>query len=134
MATILESIGDYLQAENFGVLGTDIFLSMLPDSPDECLAIYEDQGGEPRFSLGPDGIQIDQPNIQIISRAGRDDYPTARDKAESIRRLLSAVVETEMSGLRVMRIQPVGSVLPLGVDPENRSVVSINFRAMVAHE
>lgn len=132
MATILEALGDYLQAQNKGTLGTNLFLGMLPDSPDQCVAVYEDQGGEPRFSLGTGGIQIDQPNIQIICRSSRDDYPGARDKAEEIRQLLSAITETEMSGIRVMRIMPVGSVLPLGVDPEHRSVVSINFRCMVA--
>lgn len=132
MATILEAIGDYLEAHDYGTLGTNIFLGMMPDSPDECIAVFEDQGGSPRFSLGTGGIQIDEPNLQIMFRSARDDYPGARDKAETIRQLLSAITETTMSGIRVMRISPVGSVLPMGVDPEHRSVISLNFRCMVA--
>ena len=49
MATILESIGDYLQntASAFGAhasqgtLGTNLFLGVLPETPDACVAVYE---------------------------------------------------------------------------------------------
>jgi hypothetical protein len=60
MATILESVGDYLQntASAFGAhtsqgtLGTDIFLAVLPESPDACVAIYENSGSSPTFTMG----------------------------------------------------------------------------------
>ena len=130
--TILESIGDHLASNGFGTLGTNLFLSLMPDQPDVCTSVYEDEGGEPRFSMGVGGIQIDQPNIQIICRSARDDYPTARNTAESIRQLLSAITDQTISGVRILRIQPIGSVLPMGVDDKYRPMVSVNFRCMVA--
>lgn len=139
MATILESIGDYLQnaAGAFGVhssqgtLGTDIFLGTLPDGPDACVAIYENAGSSPAFTMGTGGIVVDYPMLQIITRAAREDYPTARDKAENIRVLLASVLETTISGVHIMRIEPMGSINQLGVDPKYRPLISVNFRCLV---
>jgi len=131
MATILESIGDYLVTNSQGTLGTSIFLGTLPESPDSCVAVYENSGSSPAFTMGAGGIRIDYPMIQIICRAGREDYPTARDKADTIRILLASVVETTVSGVHIMRIEPMGSVNQLGVDPKYRPLISVNFRCLV---
>jgi hypothetical protein len=66
------------------------------------------------------GIRIDYPMLQIICRATREDYPTARDKAENIRVLLASVLEQTISGVHIMRIEPMGSVNHVG----SRSQVS----------
>jgi hypothetical protein len=131
MATILESVGDYLVTNTQGTLGTDLFLGTLPESPDACVAVYENSGTPPSFTMGTGGIVIDYPMLQVICRAGREDYPTARDKAESIRNLLASVLESTISGVHIMRIEPMGSVNPLGVDPKYRPLVSVNFRCLV---
>lgn len=131
MATILESIGDYLVSNSQGTLGTDIFLGTLPNSPDACVAVYENAGSSPSFTMGSGGIRIDYPMLQIICRAAREDYPTARDKAESIRVLLASVLEQTISGVHIMRIEPMGSVNQLGVDPQYRPLISVNFRCLV---
>jgi len=131
MATILESVGDYLVTNSHGTLGTNIFLGTLPDSPDSCIAVYENAGSSPTFTMGSGGIRIDYPMLQIICRAGREDYPTARDKAENIRVLLASVLEQSISGVHIMRIEPMGSVNLLGVDPKYRPLISVNFRCLV---
>lgn len=139
MATILESVGDYLQnsASAFGAhssqgtLGTNLFLGVLPESPDACVAIYENSGSSPAFTMGTGGIVIDYPMLQVITRAGREDYPTARDKAENIRVLLASVLEQTISGVHIMRIEPMGSINQLGVDPKYRPLISVNFRCLV---
>jgi hypothetical protein len=139
MATILESIGDYLQntASAFGAhasqgtLGTSLFLATLPESPDVCTAIYENSGTPPAFTMGSGGIVIDYPMLQIISRAGKEDYPTARDKIEDIRNLLASITNVTISGVHVLRIEPMGSVNPLGIDPKQRPLLSVNFRCLV---
>ena len=131
MATILESVGDYLVTNSQGTLGTDLFLGTLPESPDACVAVYENSGTPPSFTMGTGGIVIDYPMLQIICRAGREDYPTARDKAESIRVLLASVLEQTVSGVHIMRIEPMGSVNMLGVDPKYRPLISVNFRCLV---
>lgn len=131
MATILESIGDYLVTNTQGTLGTNLFLATLPESPDVCTAVFENSGTPPAFTMGNGGIAIDYPMLQIICRAGREDYPVARDKIEVIRNLLASVTDVTISGVNVLRIEPMGSVNPLGVDAKQRPLLSVNFRCLV---
>jgi len=131
MATILESIGDYLVTNSLGTLGTNLFLGTLPESPDVCTAVYENSGTPPAFTMGTGGIAIDYPMLQVICRAGKDDYPTARDAVETIRNLLASVTDVTISNVHILRIEPMGSVNPLGVDPKQRPLLSVNFRCLV---
>lgn len=132
MATVLESIGDYVDAQTTLTIGTNLFLGILPDKPDVCVAIMEDAGNRPQFSMGPGGIQVDKPSLNLYARASRDDYPTARDRADEIRLLLAAVTDQTLSSIRVLRVEPTGSVSPLGVDEEHRPIVQVRFDVMVA--
>ena len=129
--TILEAVGDYLQTSGQGTLGTSLFLSMMPETPDTLVAVYENSGDPPQFTMGAAAWAIDRPTLQVICRATRGDYPTARDKAEAIRALLGAVTEQTLSGINVMRIQPTGSVVPMGEDENLRPMISVNFECMV---
>ena len=131
MATILESVGDYLVTNSQGTLGTRIFMATLPETPDAYVVVYENAGSSPTFTMGSGGIRIDYPMLQIICRAGREDYPTARDKAETIRVLLASVAGLSVSGVHITRIEPMGSVNMLGVDPKYRPLISVNFRCLV---
>lgn len=124
-------MGDYLVTNSYGTLGTNIFLGTMPETPDTCVAVYESAGSPPRFTMGSGGIVIDSPMIQVLCRAGREDYPTARDKAENIRNTLASVLESTISSVHIMRIEPMGGVNPLGVDGKYRPLVSVNFRCLV---
>ena len=131
MSTILEAVGTYLQTNNKGTLGTNIFLGILPESPDVCIGVFEYEGLAPMFTMGTAGIKVDRPSVQLLFRATRDDYPTARDAADSSRLLLSAVANQTINSLRILRIEPVGSVMPMGVDKNSRPILSANFRCHV---
>lgn len=131
MATILEAVGDYLVANGQGTLGTNIFLSVMPETPDALVAVYEAVGDTPSFTMGGAAVAINRPVIEVICRASRGDYPTARDKAESIRNLLGAVVGQTLSGIQVLRMAPQGWLNPLGEDENLRPTVSVNFECMV---
>lgn len=135
--TLLESIGDYIQTNSTSALGatltlgTNLFLSTMPESPDSCVSIYEFEGIPPIDTMGAGGFRIDTPNLQVLCRATREDYPTARNRAQDIRILLSAITEQSISGIHIMRVQSNGSVNPLGLDSNERPLVSVNFRCMV---
>lgn len=131
MATILEAVGDYLVANGQGTLGTNIFLSVMPETPDALVAVYESVGDTPSFTMGGAAVAINRPVIEVICRASRGDYPTARDKAESIRNLLGAVAGQTLSGIQVLRMAPQGWLNPLGDDENLRPTVSVNFECMV---
>lgn len=129
--TILEAVGDYLQAQAQGTLGTNLFLAVMPESPDSCVCVFETAGFAPQFTMGPAAVAVDQPGLQVICRAVRGDYPAARDKADAIRLLLGALLDTTVSGVNIMRIAPEGAVLPMGEDENGRPMVSVNFSCAV---
>lgn len=129
MSTILESVGNYLAANGHGTLGTNLFLSRMPESPDVCVTVYENEGGIPDFTMGSSGAFMDEPAIQIIVRGAPETYATVQQEADSIRRLLSQVANQTLSGQYVLRIYPSGSLLPMGLDEMDRPLISVNFRA-----
>lgn len=131
MSTFLESVGDYLQSQSQGTLGTNIFLGVMPESPDACVCVYEGPGIAPIETMGSAAFAVDQPGLQVISRGARGDYPGARNKARTIRGLLAAITETTISGIHIMRISADGSLLPMGEDQNGRPMISMNFSCAV---
>jgi hypothetical protein len=136
---ILEALGDYLQntASAFGphatqgTLGTNIFLSKMPDSPDYCITLYEYEGMAPQESFGGNPFDIEMPRIQVIVRGARDDYPTARDGVNTIRELLADITDVTISSTKVLRVASLGSTIPLGLDDKDRPRIAANFQAYV---
>ena len=128
---ILEALGDYLVTNSLGTLGTNIFLSKMPASPDYCICLYEYEGMGPEESFGNTAYDIDKPRIQIVVRGARDDYPTARDGAKVIRDLLANITNVTISSTKVLRVASLGSTIPLGLDDKDRPRIAANFQAYV---
>lgn len=123
----MEAAGTVLATAGVGVLGQTLFLSMMPDSPDVAVAVYEYPGSPPVETMGAGGPALDRPRIQVMCRAGRDDYPTARDLALAARTALAAVVDQTVGTVHLLRVASTGSVLPLGNDDKERPRVAVNF-------
>ena len=128
---ILEALGDYLQTNSVGTLGTNIFLGKMPASPDYCVTLYEYEGMAPVESFGGNPYDIDMPRIQVVVRGARDDYPTARDGVKTIRDLLAALTNVTISSTKVLRVASLGAFIPLGLDDKDRPRIAANFQAYV---
>ena len=128
---ILEALGDHLQTNSIGTLGTNIFLGKMPASPDYCITLYEYEGMAPRESFGGNPYDVDMPRIQVVVRAGRDDYPTARDAVNTIRGLLADITDVTISSTKVLRVASLGAFIPLGLDDKDRPRIAANFQAYV---
>lgn len=129
--TILEAVGNYIDSNNGDLtIGTNLFLSKMPESPDFCVAVFEYEGVTPLEAFGGTYI-IDRPSVQVMVRASRDDYVTARDKAVAIRNLLAGVSNTTLSSVGILRISPVGSIMPLGGDELERPLITFNLDCFV---
>lgn len=128
MATILEALGAYIDANRGDLtIATNLFLSKMPDTPDVCVCIYENQGSGPLMTFGATAIQVDRPSVQISVRAARDDYATARDLAQALRTLVSGITNVSSSGVTIIRVEPTGSFYPLSVDQLERPRVVFNL-------
>ena len=132
MATVLESLGDYIDTNTSLTLGTNLFLARMPDTNALVVALYEYQGSPVSEVMGSSGYVVDRPRVQVMVRGTRDDYPTARDVAQTIRESLALITDQTISGIRVLRVTSIGSVNALGYDENDRPLVSANFEVAVA--
>ena len=128
---ILEALGDYLQTNSIGTLGTNIFLGKMPASPDYCITLYEYEGMAPSETFGNHAYDIDMPRIQIVVRGARDDYPTARDGVKTIRDLIANITDVTISSTKILRVASLGATIPLGLDDKDRPRIAANFQAYV---
>ena len=85
----------------------------------------------PKESFGGNPYDVDMPRIQIVVRGARDDYPTARDGAKTIRDLISDITDVTISSTKVLRVASLGSTIPLGLDDKDRPRIAANFQAYV---
>lgn len=81
---LLDDIATLLQTAGVGTIGTSLFKSQMPATPDTAVALLEYGGlsAEHHMAAGP-GLQrvtIEQPSLQVLCRS--TDYPTARTKAD----------------------------------------------------
>lgn len=131
-STILEAVGSKLQTDGVGTLGSTLFLSLMPDTPDVCVAVYEYEGLVPLDTFGASvTVALDRPQIQVMTRATRNDYVTARDKAVDVRNSLAKISNTNISGIQILRIAPNSAINPIGLDEKDRPLVTITFTAVV---
>lgn len=128
----MEAVASHCASNGHGTLGTDLFMGEMQDTPDVCRAVYESPGTTPIETFGPAPWAVDRPRLRVVTRAGRDDYPTARDECQAIRVLLASVVDQTISGVYIARISATGYVEPLGKDSEDRPLFAADFQVWTA--
>lgn len=124
--SLLQDIGGYIDSNISELtLGTNLFLSLMPESPDNCVALLEEGGVEPLYTQGSNHLPvIEQPQLQIIVR--NFSYETGRALAEQLYRLLS-LANTSINGVQYLRIAPISSPFIIERDSAKRPVISCNF-------
>lgn len=124
---ILDALGAYLQAQGQGTVATDIFLARMPQTPDACVTLYENQGIGPDHTFGAGVKAIDHQRIHVYCRAARNDYPAARTKAENVRAVLGAIRGTTLSGVVILSVLSTSELYPLQRDDDDRAIIGCDF-------
>jgi len=124
----LDDIGTYLTLQVGSLtLGTNLFLSRLPDTPDTCVALYEYGGETPVSTMGGDAMPpIEQPRIQINVRSAG--YATAHDLAYTCWTALEGILNETLTATRYHRVAAIQSPFPLERDSADRVIFAQNFR------
>ena len=104
--------------------GWSINVSREPVLPDQCITVYDTGGGQ----HDTDQLDISYPTFQVRVRAGV--YPDAFAKAVAIRSALQGSTFT-VEGLSFEDVAVATDIADLGKDDQNRSLLTINFRAMM---
>ena len=117
---MLREIGAYLATKSIGTVGTDIFLGLMPDQPDNCIALFEYAGSPPDLHWSGE-----YPRLQV--RVRDKSYADARAKIGTVAALLHSLHEQVLSDTRYLLIKALGSPEVLKRDANNRVELFVNF-------
>jgi len=88
--SLIDDVAAYLATKSVGTVGTDLFKGFLPDTPANCVAIFEYAGFPPEIPN-----QIYYPGLQV--RVRNTSYSTGRAKLKSIEDELHGLVNTTLT-------------------------------------
>jgi len=124
---LLDALGDRLQTDLVGTVGTTIFLSFMPPTPDAVVVIYEGRGNGPEHTFGVGVVAVERPLIRMVVRAARNDYPAARTLMAAVRASLGAIRNETISGVKFMCVTPTSDPYPLRLDDKERALMGLDF-------
>ena len=123
--SLASEIGAYLEAQNIGAVGTDVFLTLLPDTPDTVVAIIPYPGLPPEDTFQTPNVWI-YPRFQVLVR--NRDYVPAYAKTLAIFQVLN-FGESVLSGIHYMRCRPLQSEALIDSDANGRIILRMNYEA-----
>lgn len=141
MATLLDGLGAYLVEQSASLpsnqqltLGLNLFLGRFPaEAPNGCVLLQQYEGKAPTFTFGDAVSVLESPRIQLLVRGEKEDYPGAYDWAYALRNILGAITKTtDLSGVSVLRVEPMGIPNPTGYDEVDRPRFTCNFQTTIA--
>lgn len=125
--SVLEDLGGYLDAELATLtIGTNLFFSLIPETVANVVALYENSGAPPNFTMGSVNLPtMERPQVQALVR--NTSYSAGRTMAESVYRTLTAVANQTINGNQYLRVEAVSMPSLLERDASKRVVFTINF-------
>lgn len=129
--SLVDDMADYLSTSGIGTIGTNLFKTLLPDSPDACVAIFATGGMEPAHAMGagPGGAVAERPNIAVWSRDARPD--NAEFLARKAFFLLDKLGRT-INGVEYKAIFALQTPFFLQRDETGRAIYACNFSVVRA--
>lgn len=120
-----EDVKDMLEssAVGAGTYGTDLFISLMPPTPNACLAVFDTGGYDPQA-----GYDYERPTVQVRIRGEVFGYQAAWDKAKEVSTALHGLYNETWNGARYVGIWQQGDIIFMGYDDNNRPLLSLNFR------
>ena len=123
---LLEDIGGYIDTNTSLTLGTDLFLGLLPETPSNCVSIFENSGVAPLFTQGSAGLPVlEKPQLQFIVRDAS--YSNGRSVAETLYRLLTQVFNQTINSNLYLRIEAISVPSVMDRDQTKRVLFTCNF-------
>jgi len=128
--TFVNSLADYIQTNSLGTKGSDLFIGYMPSSSTLQTVLTEYTGTI--VETLRTGISLKKSNVQVLTHGGDGDYATPRTRIEAIQTLLCNIQDVTISGIRIIRVLPLGTINALGQNDNQEFEFSANFE--VIHE
>lgn len=123
--TWIADIGDYLETNNIGTVGTTIFINKFDKATPNCISIFTAPGLEEKVTLRRTYV-LSRPELDI--RVRNADDSTAEVTAKSIQDLLSLVIMQTIGSTSFKNIRPLQDYFFLEQDENDRFVYAVNFK------
>ncbi len=130
---LLDEVGTYVSDNVSGLtLGTNLYLSMMPDTPDICAALYSLTTDSPYFTMNGSTTQpvLENPRIQLYVR--HSSYATGEALIYTTWKQMTEVSDNTLSGVNYLRLQALGSPEFLERDSNHNVIFHPPFQAMKA--
>jgi hypothetical protein len=99
----------------------------MPDTPDACVTLYENQGVGPDHTFGSSVKAIDHQRVRVYCRAARNDYPTASHESGGGAGCFRRYSNTTLSGVAIMCVLSTSELYPLSRDGDDRAIIGCDF-------
>jgi hypothetical protein len=128
---MLEALADRLQSASVAFPAQDLFIGIMPDKPDRCVALFEYSGAQPLEVLTDNSATLERPSVQVMVRAARNDYPSAKVLISSVRNTLTGIANETISGERFLRVNQISSINALGIDDNDRPMFTLSLQVVM---
>jgi hypothetical protein len=118
-------MADYLVGSSSGiglVIGTDLFVSLLPESPDVVVALFDSSGSS------PDPHLIQNPMVQILVRGKQGKYSAAYTTAEEIVDTFHELANVDINSTSYLLFWKMTEINHVGNDTKGRPLFSCTMR------
>lgn len=123
---IAEQILKYLENEGYGTEGTDLFYDFMPDSPDKCIVLYDEN--VPTVSES-NALSVDTTGVQITVRSASTN--TAKTTSWNIHKLLVGLGGNDFrftsTGNKISCVNIETSPASIGKDNNGRAEYSAHY-------
>lgn len=125
--SLLEDLGGYLDTQLASLtLGTNLFYGLMPETVDNVVALYENAGAPPNFTMGSGNLpKMERPQLQALVR--NTSYSSGRTVCEDVYRTLTAIANQTINGNSYLRVEALGMPSILERDATKRAVFTMNF-------
>jgi len=125
MNACAKDIATLLHNQGLGVLGTDLFYSRMPVSPQDCVIVYDNSGAPPMLQLVKERSTYSYHSIHIRSRATK--YDTAHEKLMAISTYLHGLHHVVLGDTYYALVRAVTAPVHLHYDENDRPVLLVNY-------
>lgn len=122
--TWIEDLGAYLQTNNIGTLGTNIFYNGFEASASNCIALFEQAGTQEDITAtGDETIRYPELGVRVRNTS----LSAAREKAYSIYSLLHNISNSQIGNTFFISIEAVADPFYVSQSKTDLFIFSINF-------
>jgi hypothetical protein len=123
---VVEEIAAHINSLGLATLGTDLFMHVSPDEPDELTVVTEYAGDEPDFVQDALVADTENSRIQVAVRSTQPEV--GRLLAEQIYQAMMGIRNDMLSGTRILWCRPSDTPAMIGRDDSGRFLTTVNFR------